>query len=190
MVWRILLLEGPRKGYSIKSQQSFAEELANKFGATSVQNIPLRVGRKLDEFDVDEETESKPFRELVGGLMWLAILTHLDISNAVRSGARYRSTPKAIHWKTAVGILAYINGTSDFGITYQRGTLASISLEVFADADDASKATNMRSESGGVIVCGGACECWFSRTQKCVTRSTSEEKYVAFGDAVKELLFL
>ena len=55
------------------SQQSFAEELANKFGATSVQNIPLRVGRKLDEFDVDEETESKPFRELVGGLMWLAI---------------------------------------------------------------------------------------------------------------------
>ena len=32
--------------------------------------------------------------------------------------------------------------------------------------------------------------CWFSRTQKCVTFSTSEAKYVALGDAVKELLFL
>ena len=31
---------------------------------------------------------------------------------------------------------------------------------------------------------------WFSRTQKCVTLSTSEAEYVALGDAVKELLFL
>ena len=39
-------------------------------------------------------------------------------------------------------------------------------------------------------MCGGACVCWFSRTQKCVTLSTSEAEYVALGDAVKELLFL
>ena len=32
--------------------------------------------------------------------------------------------------------------------------------------------------------------CWFSRTQKCVTLSTSEAEYVALGDTVKELLFL
>ena len=60
----------------------------NKFDVTSVQNIPLRVGLKLDEFDVDEKTENRPFRELVGGLMWLAISTRPDISNAVRSVAR------------------------------------------------------------------------------------------------------
>ena len=29
---------------------------------------------------------------------------------------------------------------------------------------------------------------WFSRTQKCVTLSTSEAEGVALGDAVKELL--
>ena len=40
------------------------------------------------------------------------------------------------------------------------------------------------------IACAGACVCWFSRTQKCVTLSTSEAEYVALGDAVKELLFL
>ena len=39
--------------------------------------------------------------------------------------------------------------------------------------------------SGGAIMCGGACVCWFSRTQKCVTLSTSEAEYVALGDAVK-----
>ena len=58
------------------------------------------------------------------------------------------------------------------------------------DADYASKATDKRSVSGGTIVCRGACLCWFSRTQKCVTLSTSKAEYVALGDAGKELLFL
>ena len=120
----------------------------------------------------------------------MAISTSPDISNAVGSVARYCSTPKVIHWKAALGILAYINGTSDFGITCQRETLASISLEVFADPDYASKATDRRSVSGGAILCGGACVCWFSTTQKCIALSTSEAEYVALGDAVKELLFL
>ena len=32
--------------------------------------------------------------------------------------------------------------------------------------------------------------CWFSRTQKCITLSTSEAEYVALSDAVEEVLFL
>ena len=100
------------------SQQSFAEELGKKFHVASVQSVPLRVGVKLEEFDEDEETESWLFRELVGGLMWSAISIRPDVSNAVRSVARYCFTPKAIHWKAARGILVYIRGTSGFGITY------------------------------------------------------------------------
>ena len=65
----------------------------------------------------------------------LAISTRPDISNAVRSVARYCSAPRATHWKSGLGIPAYINGTCGFGITYQRGTTVDISLEVFADAD-------------------------------------------------------
>ena len=61
---------------------------------------------------------------------------------------------------------------------------------MFAKSDYASKATDRRSESGGLIVCGGASVCWFSRTKKWVTLSTLEAEYVALGDAVKELLFL
>ena len=61
---------------------------------------------------------------------------------------------------------------------------------MFADADYASKATDRLSVSGGLIMCGGFSVCWFSRSIKCVTLSTSEAEYVALGDAVKELLFL
>ena len=87
-------------------------------------------------------------------------------------------------------ILEYINGTSEYGITFQIGTLSGISLEVFADADYASKATDRRSVSDESIMYEGASVCWFSRTQTCVTLSTSEAEYVALGDAIKELLFL
>ena len=89
-----------------------------------------------------------------------------------------------------VSISEYINRTSEYPITFQRGTLSSISLEVFADADYASKATDRRSVSGRSIMCGGASVYWFPRTYKCVTLSTSEAEYVALGDAVKKLLFL
>ena len=108
----------------------------------------------------------------------------------MRAIARYCTAPRAIHWKAALDILEYINGTSEHGITFRRGTLSSISLEAFADADYASKATDGRSVSGGAIMCEDASVCWFSRTQKCVTLSTSEAEYVALGDAVDDLLFL
>ena len=172
------------------SQKTFADELVKKFCVTSTQSVPLRVGVKLEEFDEDERAENCPFHELVGSLMWLSISTRPDIANAMRAVTRYCTAPRAIHWKAALGILECINGTSEHGITFQRGTLSSISLEVFADADYASKATDWRSVSGGLIMCGAASVCWFSRTQKCVTLSTSEAEYIAFGDAVKELMFL
>ena len=95
-----------KMGTLTMSQQSFAEELVKKFRVTSVQSVPFKVGVKLEDSDEDEETESWSFRERFGGLIWLAISTRPDISNTVRSVARYCSAPKATHWKSALGILA------------------------------------------------------------------------------------
>ena len=55
--------------------------------------------------------------------------------------------------------------------------------------DHASKAADRRSVSGGLVMCGGACVSWFSRTQKCVTLCTTEAEYVALADVTKEVLF-
>ena len=138
------------------SLKTFADELVKKICVTSTQSFPFRVGVKLEEFDEDEMVENWPFRELVGSLMWLSISTRPDIADAGRAVARYCTAPRAVNWKAALGILEYINGTSEYGITFQRGTLSSISLEVFADADYASKTIDRRPISGGLIMCGGA----------------------------------
>ena len=52
-------------------------------------------------------------------------------------------------------------------------------LETYVDADYAHKAEDRRSVSGVAVCCGGTLVSWFSRTQKCVTLSTTEAEYVA-----------
>ena len=121
------------------SQKTFADELVKKACVTSTKSVPLRFGVKLEEYDEDERVENWPFRELVGSLMWLSISTRPDITNTVRAVARYCTAPRVIHLKTALGILRYINGTSEYGIIFQRETLSRILLEAFVDADYASK---------------------------------------------------
>ena len=62
-------------------------------------------------------------------------------------------------------------------------------IETYVDADYAHKAEDRRSVSGVAVCCGGTLLSCFSRTQKCVTLSTTEAEYVAMADGVKEALY-
>ena len=42
----------------------------------------------------------------------------------------------------------------------------------------------------GTTMCAGACVCWFSRMQKCVTFSATEAEYVAPADTIKGAMFV
>ena len=172
------------------SQQTYTEELGERFGVTGGGDVPLLSTLRLWDFDEKEPSVEFPFRKLVGSLLWIALLTRPDIANAVRAVARYCSAPKMIHWQAALCILGYAVKTSSFGISFQRGTVPGISMIAFADADYASRAEDRRSVSGGVVMCGGGPILWFSKTQKCVTMSTTQAEYVAMADMGKEILFL
>ena len=63
-------------------------------------------------------------------------------------------------------------------------------MQAFADANYTIVAADRRSVSGGLVMCGGACVSWFSRSHKCVTLYTTEAEYVALADVMKEVLFL
>ena len=170
------------------SQKSFTEKTVKQFGVTAGRNTPLSTDVFLEEFDEDEPDGVWPFRELVGSLMWLSNQTRPDISNAVRSVARYAHAPKLKHWKAARGILEYLNASSSYGVTFQRGS--GLEMVVYADAAYAPKETKRKSVSGGAVMCGGAAIQWISRTQKCTTLSSSEAEYVAMAEGFKEALFL
>ena len=64
-----------------------------------------------------------------------------------------------------------------------------VNLELYVDSNFASRDTNRRSVSGGVVRCAGACVSFFSRTQKKVTFSSTEAEYVAMAAGIKETIF-
>ena len=46
-----------------------------------------------------------PYREAVGGLMWLVVMTGPDIGNAERAMARQSHIPTVRHWNAVVQII-------------------------------------------------------------------------------------
>ena len=118
--------------------------MGEKFDVKWGGSIPLPTTCKLYNFDVDEPTIGRVFRELIGSPLWIALLSRPDIVNAVRAVARCCSAPKMVHWKAALGILGYAVRTSSLGITFRRGTVEGFHLVSFADAEYASKATDRR----------------------------------------------
>ena len=79
------------------SQKAFVENLVAKFGVNRNKETPIAVGVKLENFDAHEPDVHKPFRSLVGHLMWLANQTRPDTLNAVQAIARYSHAPKFAH---------------------------------------------------------------------------------------------
>ena len=70
------------------------------------------------------------------------------------------------------------------------GMGSGVDLELYVGSDFGSRDTNRRSVPGGVVMCAGACvSFFFSRTQKSVTLSSTEAKYVVLAAKVKETIF-
>ena len=71
---------------------------------------------------------------------------------------------------------------------FKQDSSVDVGTLVYADADCVSKATDRRSVSGAMVFVAAMLVVWISRTQKCVSQLTSEAKYLAMGDGVKEAL--
>ena len=63
-------------------------------------------------------------------------------------------------------------------------------LRLYADSDFARNKDDRRSVTGSALLCGKSLISWMSRTQRCVTLSSTEAEYVAIADAVKDAMFV
>ncbi|CAB1097712.1 unnamed protein product [Ectocarpus sp. CCAP 1310/34] len=166
------------------------ERLAKMVVEALVDSLPTKNLGEVKSVMEDEEAGVVPFREVVGSLMWIANQTRPDISNAVWAVARHSREPKKSHWKAAQKILNYLLETAHQTLKYKQDDTVEVGTLVYVDADFASKATDRRSVSGPLVLVADCPVAWISRTQKCVSLSTSEVEYIAMGDGVKEALFV
>ena len=66
----------------------------------------------------EELPPTVPYRELVGGLMYLSIVSRPDIGYSVGILSRYMHICSMQHWKAAKNVLRYLKGKRNYGIVY------------------------------------------------------------------------
>eukprot|EP00877_Chromochloris_zofingiensis_P013960 jgi/Chrzof1/8818/Cz03g25200.t1 len=110
-----------------------------------------------------------------------------DLAFSVGALARYMSCPTTVHWQAAKGVLRYLGGTLDYGITFGSDSNGLIG---YCDADYAGDTDTRKSTSGYMFILHGGAITWSSKRQATVAASTTEAEYMAAAAAVKEALWL
>ncbi|KAG6518236.1 hypothetical protein ZIOFF_021640 [Zingiber officinale] len=119
---------------------SYAKRLIEKFGLIDgkKRSTPLDVNTRLRRDEGTCLSDPRPFRTLVGSLIYLTI-TRPDIAFSVGMVSRYMQEPRKPHFEEAKKILKYVNSTLNLGLLYEKGV--EFSLQGFADADFGSGLT-------------------------------------------------
>jgi len=118
---------------------------------------------------------NRPYRQLVGSIMYSAICTRPDISFACGWLSRHLDNYTEEHFNAGIKVLRYMQSTTDLSIRYTGGigdkALAE-SLEIYSDSDWGSDKESRRSISGNLIKLGGGPVLYSSSSQRSVALSS------------------
>lgn len=176
-------------GSLVLHQYQYTEKVLNRFNMNECNSVstPLEPGWITNNSN-DKSCQNYPYKELIGSLIYLSIVSRPDISYAVGVLSRYMENPCQIHINAAKRVLRYLKGTMDYGLVYSgQGKLI---LKTFSDSDYAGDTENRRSTSGIVTKLGNCTVGWKSQQQRTVALSTTEAEYIAACEAVKDIVWM
>lgn len=177
------------------SQEKYVVELLKKFNMEDSKTVStpiesnFKVTKDMCPASEDEKREmsSKPYRELVGCLVYLANATRPDIAFAANVLSRFCANPGKTHWLIAKRILRYLKATRKFRITYVKDNKK---VKAYTDSDWAGDADDRKSCSGNVITLAGGPISWKSRKQASIALSTMEAEYAALSEVARETVYI
>ncbi|KAH9750213.1 retrovirus-related pol polyprotein from transposon RE1 [Citrus sinensis] len=178
------------------SQTKYIKDLLSK---ASMQNYketdtPFSTGYKLERSakgSLGAEFENATlYRSIVGGLQYL-ILTRPDIAYSIHKLSQYLSAPTLQHWLACKKVLRYLQATVTYGLYIQKeGTLETIGLTGYSDADWACDIDDRKSIGAYCIFLGNNLVSWSSKKQAIVAKSSTESEYRALSAASSEISWL
>ena len=177
-------------------QEKYVHDILKQFDMVGCKPVstPLEPGAKLSVVDspVDElgkaAMEAYPYRQVVGKLMYLAICTRPDISQAVSELSRFNSNPGLKHWESALRVLRYLSGSAGLGLLYKRGE--SKDLWGYVDASHTSCPDTGKGRTAYVFMSGGAPVSWASKRVGSDSLSSCETEYMGLTLAAQEASYL
>ncbi|KAE9345036.1 hypothetical protein PF008_g8939 [Phytophthora fragariae] len=138
------------------SQSNYVDELLYRFAmdASKPQNTPMvpktRLDKLIDEPSAEEvaEMQAKPFRQVVGSLLYLARVSRPDLSFTINQLARHCATPRKEAWAAAKYALRYLRKTKDIELVLRP---IEDGMRIATDADWANDLQDRKSVSGFVV---------------------------------------
>lgn len=175
------------------NQEKYVRSVLRRFEMQNCrpQHIPADAGIYALEAQPGEKVE-RPYRALIGSLMFLAITTRPDIAFCVGFLSRSLDNYTEAHWNAALKVLRYLQATPDLSIHYTGGGDPTLTetLELYTDADWATDPSVRRSVSGLLCKLNGGPILWASQQQKSVSLSSTESEYISATEGAKSALWL
>lgn len=174
-------------------QKSYIDRIIAYFDMDQAKpvSIPADPHATLSSKDNDiTPSNSIPYREAIGSLLFLATVSRPDTSYAVGLVSRFLNKYDLTHWHAVQRIFKYFIETKDYGILYQGNSANYYSLVGYSDSDFASDLDSRRSTSGYIFKLANGPVTWKSKRQDTVSLSTTEAEYIAASLACKEIIWL
>ena len=171
-------------------QRGYTNIILKRFGMENSAPVstPMATGTKLCK-STDESTpaDQKQYQSNVGSQMYDMLCTRPDLAYTISQISQFSTNPSTIHETAAKRSLRYLNGTRNFGITYDGSK--GLVLETYCDADYGG-GEDRKSISGLLVnLCGGAIV-WGSKKQTSTAVSSTESEYMALLLAAKESIWI
>ncbi|XP_054741245.1 uncharacterized protein LOC129246416 [Anastrepha obliqua] len=134
-----------------------------------------------------KDIDAMRYQSLIGGLMYLAVISRPDIAHVVSKLSQFNNHPHEEHFKAAKHVLRYLKQSSAAKITYSS---TGENLVCYTDSDWAGDVSDRKSCSGYVIFMSDGLVSWESKKQSIVALSTMEAEYIALCQGAKDVVFL
>lgn len=172
-------------------QIQYLKNVLKKFNMEDSHPISTPMEHKLNlVYDKNDEICDKPYKQLIGCLMYAMLGTRPDLCHAVSYFRRYQSHPTEQHWIHLKRVLSYIKGSLNHKLCYKKSINMPQVLSVYVDADWGNDINDCRSTTGYLIKLYGCTISWYSRKQQTVAILSTESEYMAVSDAICEVLWI
>lgn len=169
------------------SQPKYTKKILKQYGFDDANEVytPMEPGMITEKLVNDKKLVDKPYREAVGSLSYLSVISRPDISFAVNYLSRQVCEPKVSHWKMMERVFRYLRGTEEYGIFFDgKGK-----LQAYTDSNYGGVDSDMCSTSGILVENGGPIV-WFAQKQKVTATSSAEAEYRAAVLGIQEVCWI